>query len=120
MATFARKVLIADQVLTGSYADIGGENDVSNETIVCIYIAADVNLSEDVLLKGVGLNETGGTEYDIDGYSETTLWTSGASDFNKGYEFDTGAYPIIKFKVIAGTVGGTPGEISAVLTKRHE
>lgn len=121
MSQVSRKVLATEQDLTGSYVNLGTSPniDVSNEKTVGIIINADVNLSEDVDLKAVGVDSDYG-DYEIDGFNEISLWTTGAADFVQYYEYDVGAIETLKFQIKAGTVGGTPGDISAVILKTQK
>jgi hypothetical protein len=109
--------LVTEEDLTASYADLGAEINAEGYTKLGVWVKADVNDSETVTLKVLGLHTTSGDEYDIDGISEKTLWTTGASDFNKYYEFEIGASPIIKLQAKAGTVGATAGDLTIDITK---
>lgn len=110
-------VLVTAEDLTSSYADLGSEIEKEGYTKIGIWVKADVNDSENVTMKVVGLYETGGDEYEIDGISVKTLWSTGATDFNKYYEFETGAIPIVKIQAVAGTVGSTAGTLTINITK---
>lgn len=105
--------LVSAQDLTAAYADFGSEISMNGDNKLGIWITADVNDSEDVDLKVLGKWESGGTdEYEIDGIAVETLWTTGASDFKKYYEFDVGTIPYIQLQAIAGTVGATAGDLT--------
>ena len=109
--------LVTDEDLTASYADLGDEILTEGYSKVGIFLEADVNDSENATLKVLGLHETSGVEFEIDGVSVKTLWTTSATDFNRYYEFETGVIPIVKLQAIAGTVGATPGKLTINITK---
>lgn len=114
------EVLVTAQDLTGSYADFGAEIDMQGYDGLNISIVADVNDSENVKLKVLGKMESGGTdEYEIDG-NEITLWTTGASDFKKGYDFDPIGYPHLQLQAFATTPGSTVGDLTITITKRKK
>jgi len=104
--------------LTDAYTDFGGQIDCRKWTTVGVWIKADVNSSENVSLKALANLETEATDFEIDGLSVKTLWTTGASDFNKYYEFETGAIDWLQLQAIAGTVGATAGTLTIIITKR--
>lgn len=111
--------LVSAQDLTNAYADFGAEIDMQGYNRLGVFIVADVNDSENVTLKVLGKHESGGTdEYTIDGIPNETLWTTGASDFKKYYEFDVGTIPFIQLQAIAGTVGGTAGDLTIDINKK--
>ncbi len=109
--------LANSQALTSSYADLSGEIDINGINKIGIFIDADVNDSENVTMKLYGLYESGGTEYELNTNGEQSLWTTGASDFSKYYEINTGVFRYLKIKVKADTVGTTAGTITAHITK---
>lgn len=110
--------IVTAQDLTGSYADYGAEIDMRGYNKLGIYIIGDVNDSENVYLKALGKHTSAGSdEYEVDGFSVKTLWTTGASDFKKYYEFEVGAIPFIQLQAYAGTVGGTAGDLTISIVK---
>jgi len=121
MAKNALNTLATAQDLTNSYADLGTspEIDVSGQTTLGIWIDADVNDSVNVDLKAIGLHTSGGDVFEVDGFSEIALWTTGASNFKKYYEFDVGVLNFIKLQAKAGTVGATAGDLTVHTTKKH-
>lgn len=111
--------LVSAQDLTASYADFGSEIDMRGYNRLGVYITTDVNDSENVDLKVLGKHESGGAdEYEIDGISVITLWTTGASDSKIYYEFDVGTIPFIQLQAVAGTVGTTAGDLTIVIDKK--
>jgi hypothetical protein len=113
-----RKVLATDQTLTGAYVDLGTspEIDVKDYDLIGVIINAVVNDSENVDMQAVGVDADYG-EHEVDGFNEISLWTTGASDFAKYYEYEVGALMSMKLQIKAGTLGATPGVVSAVITK---
>lgn len=113
------ETLVTAQDLTAAYADFGSEIDMRGYNRLGVYIVTDINDSEDVDLKVLGKHESGGTdEYEIDGISVKTLWTTGASDGKVYYEFDVGTIPFIQLQAIAGTLGVTAGDLTIVIDKK--
>ena len=108
---------VTTQDLTASYADFGAEIPTEGYTKIGVWVKADVNDSTTVTLQALGLHTTAGDEFELDGIGEITLWTSGASDFNKYYEIEVGAVPIIQLQAKAGTVGATAGDLTISITK---
>jgi hypothetical protein len=111
--------LVTEEDLTASYADLGDEILTEGYSKIGVWIEADVNDSETVTLKVLGLHETSGIEFDIDGISVKTLWTTSAVDFNEYYEYTIGAIPIIKLQAKAETVGSTAGDLTINITKSN-
>jgi hypothetical protein len=110
--------LVDAQDLTDSYADFGAEIDMRGFTHLSVYIITDVNSSENVTLKLLGKHTSAGTdEYELNGGTTQALWTTGASDSKLHYEFDVKGTPFIQLQAIAGTVGGTAGDLSISITK---
>jgi len=109
--------LVTTENLTGAYADLGSEIDTEGYSKIGIWVKAVVNDSETVTMNVVGLHTTSGDEYELDAVSEKTLWTTGASDFNKYYEFEIGAVSLLKIQAKAGTVGSTAGTLTVDITK---
>jgi hypothetical protein len=110
--------LVSAQTLTGSYANFGSEIDVRGINRLGVFVVADVNASENVDLKIVGLDASGGTVYEIDGIDEVRLWTTGASDFNTYLEFDTGTLPYVRVQAKAGTAGSPAGTLTLKVNKK--
>ena len=113
------------QVLTAAYADFGGEINCLNYDKLKLYLTIDANDSENISIKALAKLEEGATEeYDLPSVS------SGAVD-KLAYEinYDTDGYQCLDFdltgvkriqlQIIAGTLGDTPGQVSAegVLTR---
>jgi hypothetical protein len=110
--------LVDAQDLTDSYADFGAEIDMRGYTHLSVYIITDVNDSENVTLKLLGKHTSAGTdEYELDGGTTQALWTTGASDSKLHYEFNVKGTPFVQLQAIAGTVGGTAGDLSISITK---
>lgn len=113
------EILVSAQDLTASYADYGAEISMQGYNRLGVWIVADVNDSVNVNLKVLAKHTSAGSdEYDIDGVAIKSLWTTGASDFKKYYEFDVGTSPYIQLQAIAGTVGATAGDLSIVIDKK--
>jgi hypothetical protein len=109
---------VTEQNLTNAYANYGSEIDMRGYTKLKIFIIADVNNSENVLLKVLGKHTSAGTDtYDEDGIFIKTLWTTGASDFKKSYTFETNGIPFLQLQAIAGTVGATAGDLTISIVK---
>jgi hypothetical protein len=112
------ETLVSAQDLTASYADFGAEIDMRGFTHLSVYIITDVNDSENVTLKLLGKHTSAGTdEYELDGGTTQALWTTGASDSKLHYEFNVKGTPFIQLQAIAGTVGGTEGDLTISITK---
>lgn len=113
------QLIASKQILTDAYADIGAEIDCRYYDTVGVWVNSDVNSSENVSLKALGKHTASGAdEYEIDGVSVKTLWTTGASDSKKYYEFEVDAIHYLQLQVIAGTVGATAGTITIEITKK--
>jgi len=114
------ETLVTAQDLTATQDNLGSVIDVTGYTKIGIFIDEDVNDSLDVDLYVLGKHTSDGTyTYEIDGISSTTLWTTGASDGNKYYEFDVGAVPYLQLQAIAGTVGIIPGDLTITIVKKY-
>jgi len=112
------ETLVTAQDLTASYADYGSEIDMQGYTHLRVAIVADANNSEDVTLKLLGLDESGGSdEYEIEGGTTQALWAGAGSDTKISYTFDVKATPFIQLQAIAGTVGATAGDLTIVINK---
>jgi len=112
------ETLVTAQDLTDAYADFGAEIDMRGYDTLGVYIISDVNSSEDVDLKVLAKHTSAGTdEYEIDGISVKSLWTTGASDAKTYYEFETNGIPFIQLQAIAGTVGATAGDLTLEIIK---
>jgi hypothetical protein len=112
-------LLVNAQDLTGSYADFGVEIEMGNYNTIGVFLIADCNASEDVDLKFLGKFESAGAvEFEIDGISVKRLWSGTGTDFNTYYEIDTGSIPYIQLQAQAGTVGGTAGDLTIIITLR--
>jgi len=106
--------LVTAQDITLTYTDLGLTPEIATEGYkkLGVWLTAYVNDSETVTLKAVGLHTTAGDEFDIDGITEVSLWTTGASDFKKYYEFEVGAVPIIKLQTKATNLGLAAGYLT--------
>ncbi|NCC99969.1 MAG: hypothetical protein EOL95_09770 [Bacteroidia bacterium] len=107
----------AAKALTASYANFGSEIDVRGYTTLGVWVTADVNLSTNVNLKANAYHTSGGTAYELETNGTKALWTTGASDFTKLYEFDVSSINYIQLQAIAGTVGATAGTLAITITK---
>lgn len=113
--------LVDAQDLTDTYADYGAEIDMRGYTHLRIAIVADVNDSENVDLKLLGKDESGGTdEYEIEGGTTQELWTTGASDGKYSYTFDVKGSPFVQLQAKAGTVGSTAGDLTISISKQYK
>lgn len=114
-------LLVSAQDLTNAYADFGGEIDMRGRTKLGVWITADVNNSETVTIKALLKHTAAGTdEYEAGISNEITLWTTGASDFKKYYEFSIGAVPFVQLQAMAATVGATAGDLTISITKKFQ
>jgi len=112
------ETLVSAQDLTAAYADFGSEINMQGYTHLRVGIVADVNNSDNVTLKLLGLDELGGSdEYEIEGGTTQALWTTGASDSKFSYTFDVKGSSFVQLQAIAGTVGATPGDLTVVISK---
>jgi len=111
-------VLVTEEDLTGSYADVGGEIPMEGYNRLGLFVDIDANDSEDVDLRVLGLFESGGDTYTIDGLSVETLWSGAGSDTTFYYEFDVGTLPYVQLQAVAGTVGGTAGDLTITINKK--
>jgi hypothetical protein len=112
------QTLVTAQDLTAAYADFGAEIQRGDMKKLGVWVIADCNDSQDVLLKALGKHTSGGTdEYEINGTAIITLWSGTGTDFKKYYEFDFGVIPIIQLQAIAGTLGATAGDLTISITK---
>jgi len=107
--------IVSEQDLTtGSYVDFGSEIDMRTYNRLGVYVSYDNNNSTGSLIQVVGLDETGGTEFAIDGISSKTLTDE---DQNIYYEFDKGTVPIVKVQGKSSTIGATPGDLTISINK---
>jgi len=113
--------LATEQDVTASYADLGTEIVMGNNTHLGIAWKGDVNDSTDVQLKLVRVSDDGVDEYDIyDGgvLQEMTLWsTTPVSDLKQFFEIETGSIDNIKLKVKAGVVGSVAANLTVEIIK---
>jgi hypothetical protein len=110
------EVLVTAQDLTASYADFGAEIDMRGFTHLRVGIVLDVNDSENITLKLLGLDESGGSdEYEIEG--GTTQAIDHTADNKFSYEFDVKGNPFIQLQAVAGTVGSTAGDLTITISK---
>ena len=113
------ETLISEQDLTDAYADLGSEINMEGYNRLGVFVKSDVNDSENVYLKVLGKHTSGSAdEYEIDGTSVKTLWTSGSDDLKYYYEFDIGTLPIVQLQGYAVTTGSTEGDISITINKK--
>jgi hypothetical protein len=113
------EVLVTAQDLTDSYANFGAEIDMRGFTHLRVGIVLDVNDSENITLKLLGLDESGGSdEYEIEG--GTTQAIAHTADNKFSYEFDVKGSPFIQLQAIAGTVGATAGDLTINITKMYK
>ncbi|MBC8147299.1 MAG: hypothetical protein H8E98_04885 [Bacteroidetes bacterium] len=117
----APTTLVTAQPLTSVYADFGDEIDMRGYKALIIALLANVNDSEDVILKGLGKLESGAVnEFDLEGTPSKTLWSTSASlVFNKMFFFATNGIPFILLQAMAGTVGVTPGNLTIKIIKLY-
>jgi hypothetical protein len=110
------EVLVTAQDLTASYADFGAEIDMRGFTHLRVGIVLDVNDSEGITLKLLGLDESGGSdEYEIEG--GTTQAIAHTADNKFSYEFDVKGNPFIQLQAVAETVGSTAGDLTITISK---
>jgi len=114
------ETLVTAQDLTAAYADFGAEIDVRGYNTLGVFVVSDVNDSENVTLKALAKTTSGGTdEFELESNGSYELWTTGASDAKTYYEFEVDAIPFIQLQAIAGTVGGTAGDLTIYITKKY-
>ncbi len=113
LQTDPSNLVTAQDLIASSYASFGVV-DCRNKSSLGLYVTRDINDSENVLMKLMARKTSGGVDYEIDGLSVKTLWTTtaGSIDGTTYYEFDTGTIPFLNVTAIAGTLGGTPGDLT--------
>jgi len=114
--------LVTEQDLTATEDDLGSLIDVRTVKILTLYIAADINDSEDVNLSAYTVPESGGTEYesqDPGAIVSIPLWASTVLDFFHEYKIPTDGHSFVQLKGIAGTLGATPGDLSILISKEY-
>lgn len=110
------ETIVTAQDLTNAYADFGGEIDMRGYTHLRVGIVLDVNDSENITMKLLGLNESGGTdEFEIEG--GLTQAIAHTADGKYSYEFDVKGSPFVQIQAIAGTVGATAGDLTLTISK---
>lgn len=110
------ETLVTAQDLTDAYADFGAEIDMRGYTHLRVGIVLDVNDSENITMKLLGLNESGGTdEFEIEG--GLTQAIAHTADAKFSYEFDVKGSPFVQLQAIAGTVGATAGDLTLTISK---
>lgn len=117
-------IITAPQTVTGSWADLGGELDMTSWRRIGLWIDLDINDSNNVRIRAlVKIAKNGALEYVpviktisatdigiIGGYYEFT------SDSNQQayFELETnGLIPVIQWQVMAGTAGASPAIINS-------
>lgn len=103
------ELIADDQQLTTSYATFGALINTAGYTNLLVYIDADVNSTETVDLKYTTYLDT--SEYEINGLSATSLWTTGALDFKKLYSYDVSDLENVQLKAKATTLGVTAANL---------
>ena len=113
------------QDLTGAWADCGAEIQTDGYRYLGLYVNLDINLSNDARIRVLAKRaSTGDDEYVL------PIKTVGASDIkveDSYYEFNddadqkvfipielTNLIPFVQVQVMAGTVGGTAGQIDSL------
>jgi len=110
------ETLVTAQDLTDSYADFGAEIDMTGYTHLRVGIVLDVNDSEGITLKVLGLDSAGGSdEYEIEG--GTTQAIAHTADAKYSYTFDVKGTPVVQLQAIATTVGATAGDLTLTINK---
>ena len=110
------ETLVTAQDLTDAYADFGAEIDMRGYTHLRVGIVLDVNNSENITMKLLGLNSSGGSdEFEIEG--GTTQAIAHTADNKFSYEFDVKGSPFVQIQAIAGTVGATAGDLTLTISK---
>ena len=104
--------LATTQDVTASYADVGSEIDAGDYGTIGFFVDYVVNDSDNVSVKIIGLDGSGGNEYEIDGSSERGLFTASDSDGFTYFEVDLGTLRYVKLQVEAETVGATAGTLT--------
>ena len=126
------ELIDAAQDLTGAWAALGDEIDFRGVDEVALYLTLDINLSVNVRVRFLAAHTTGGQAHVL------PLPTTGASDIkleDRLQEFNDDADQSMvltwtlnglilfgQFQVMAGTVGGTAGQIDAanVVTAKRD
>jgi hypothetical protein len=114
--------LVTEQNLTATNDVIGANIDVRGYKTLTLFIAADANDSEDVTLSVYSLKASGGSVYtpsESGAVASIALWVGAGSDSLKSYRLDVEGYSYVQLKVIAGTVGGTAGDLTIDIAKEY-
>ena len=106
------QTLVTAKNLTNAYADFGAEINVSANEKLTLFIATDVNASENVTLQILGILTTGSSEYSSLDQTAITLWSTGASDGFLTCNFDVTGFNLVQVQAKAGTVGATAGDLT--------
>ena len=116
---------IVAQEVTANYADFGEEINCLNYNHLKLYLAIDINNSQDISVKALAKLEEGATEeYDLPSVSSGAVdklayQINYDADGYQCVDFDLTGVKRLQLQIIAGTVGLTPAEVSAkgVLTR---
>lgn len=119
-------IITSPQTVTGSWADLGSEIDMSSWRRTGIWLDLDINDSNNVRVRALAkLTKNGALEYVpviktisatdigiVGGYYEFTSDT----DQQAYFELETnGLIPVIQWQVMAGTAGATPAIIKSAM-----
>ena len=119
------QLIAAAQTLTGTFADLGAEIDMSQYTRCLVWLNIDINDSLNVRLRVLGkLAPRGTLEYQLPIESIVTTTPFNVSTEGEYFEFNVdadqqiviefvtnGSIPYLQFQVMAGTVGAGAGQI---------
>ena len=114
--------LVTEQNLTATNDVIGANIDVRGYKTLTLFIAADANDSLDVTLSVYSLKASGGSVYipsESGAVSTIALWAGAGADSLKSYRLNVEGYSYVQLKVIAGTVGGTAGDLTIDIAKEY-
>ena len=109
--------LIEDYELTASFADVGDVISTDVYSKIGLWVDATANNSEDVDLKVIGLFDSDGDTFEIDGVDEKRLWAGSGTTLKKYYEFEVGTIPYLQVQLKAGTLGTPAGIVTINITK---
>lgn len=116
------QLITSAQTLTDSWADLGGEQDMSKYKRCMVWLNIDINDSQNVRVRAVGkLSKNAANEYNLPikttSSSQVTIQDE-FMEFNDDADqkvlleiVTNGLIPFVQLQVEAGTVGASAGQI---------
>lgn len=113
------EVLVVDEDLTASWADVGAEINCNSNKTVTFFIDFTVNDSLTNEIRVLCKDESGGAnEYVLENITDYTK-VLGDSSIKIAYPFDVTGIPYIQLQAKTGTVGVTAGTLSINIVKEY-